>query len=392
MGLFGALLAGAVALAGAHGTFAQGQHGSSHGDGMAMDPVRHYIEWMIPHHEDAITMANLAFTQSEHAEIRALAARIVQTQTDEISLMRRWYQQWYGTEVQPDPMMGSAMTGGPMAMAGLDAAPLDGARPFDKAFIEQMVPHHEMAVMGSTMMLPRIDRRELQELLQSIIVSQRAEIEQMRGWYQEWYAVSLRPTPMESHGLGHPANRQMGMTPGDHPLGATHGHQDVMHGTGPHGGGGMVGGRSDHPAAHATEAASSVMRQERIRERGAAVMPFALSQTTHRFQVLPDGGLQSVIANDPTNEPQITLIQQHLATVAARFQRGDFSDPARLDGAEMPGLSELAAAASRLEVVYTPLSDGGQIRYTSPDPTIVDALHRWFAAQLMDYGADAVDH
>jgi hypothetical protein len=133
------------------------------------------------------------------------------------------------------------------------------------------------------------------------------------------------------------------------------------------------------------------MRQEMIRKRGAAVMPFNLNQTTHRFQVLLDGGLQSVTTNDPADHTQIALVRLHLADIAARFQRGDFSAPALLHGAEMPGRSDLAAAGSRLEVVYHPLPDGGQIRYTSQDPATIDALHRWFAAQLADHGTDATD-
>jgi len=50
-----------------------------------------------------------------------------------------------------------------------------------------MIPHHQMAVMMSTMALRAVDRPELRELLQSIIESQSAEIVQMRGWYQAWY-------------------------------------------------------------------------------------------------------------------------------------------------------------------------------------------------------------
>jgi uncharacterized protein (DUF305 family)/Spy/CpxP family protein refolding chaperone len=150
---------------------------------MPMDVGRHFIEQMIPHHDDAVKMADLAPAQAEHPELRDLAEKIKRVQTDEIALMRGWYQTWYGTAVP------SSTTGG-MAMGRSDSMVLDGARPFDKVFIEQMIPHHEMAVMMSRMALERVSRPELRGLLQSIITSQSAEIAQMRRWYATWYGVA----------------------------------------------------------------------------------------------------------------------------------------------------------------------------------------------------------
>jgi len=150
---------------------------------MPMDMGRHFIEQMIPHHDDAVKMSDLAPAQSEHPELRDLAEKIKRVQTDEIALMRGWYQTWYGTAVP------SSTTGG-MAMGRSNPAALDGARPFDKAFIEQMIPHHEMAVMMSKMVLQRTSRPELRRLLQSIITSQSAEITQMRRWYATWYGTA----------------------------------------------------------------------------------------------------------------------------------------------------------------------------------------------------------
>ena len=57
------------------------------------------------------------------------------------------------------------------------------------------------------------------------------------------------------------------------------------------------------------------------------------------------GGVQRVIAKKASDTDQITLIQQHLKHEAERFQRGDYSDPAALHGANMPGLKDLQAGA-----------------------------------------------
>ena len=56
--------------------------------GMVADIDRHFIEQMIPHHEDAVLMAELALTKAEHPELRELAANIKGDQSREIDQMR----------------------------------------------------------------------------------------------------------------------------------------------------------------------------------------------------------------------------------------------------------------------------------------------------------------
>lgn len=160
------------------------------GAGMMGDVSRHFIEEMIPHHEDAVEMADLSLIQAEHPELRQLASAIKRVQTAEIAQMRAWYGDWYGGEVQPGHMA---------TMMGHDTTTLDGARPFDKAFIEQMIPHHEQAVHMSTMALRFAEQPEMRTLLQSIIDSQTAEIEQMRQWYRTWYGTDV-PASAGGHG------------------------------------------------------------------------------------------------------------------------------------------------------------------------------------------------
>ena len=138
--------------------------------------------------------------------------------------------------------------------------------------------------------------------------------------------------------------------------------------------------------------AADTERQQEVAKRGARVMPFDLEQTTHLFQPLDDGGLQRVTVKDPKNQAQIALIRAHLKEEAGRFRRGDFSDPAKIHGADMPGLAELSRGAARVGVRYTELPDGAEIRYTAKDPALVDAIHRWFQAQLHDHGRHAVMH
>jgi hypothetical protein len=133
-------------------------------------------------------------------------------------------------------------------------------------------------------------------------------------------------------------------------------------------------------------------RQKEVAVKGAKVMPFDLEQTTHVFQKLEDGGLQKVIVKDPSNKKQIVLIQSHLKEESEKFRKGDFSDPAKIHDEEMPGLAELKSGAKKVDVRYTDLPDGAQIRYQAKDPKLVTAIHQWFSAQLSDHGDHAAHH
>jgi uncharacterized protein (DUF305 family) len=74
-----------------------------------------------------------------------------------------------------------------MGRMGTDLSALENATDFDREFIEQMIPHHQMGVMMATRLLNNRQRPELRNLAQSIITSQTAEIEPMEQWYQSWY-------------------------------------------------------------------------------------------------------------------------------------------------------------------------------------------------------------
>lgn len=130
-------------------------------------------------------------------------------------------------------------------------------------------------------------------------------------------------------------------------------------------------------------------RQADVAARGADVMPFDLNKTTHTFERAADGGVQTVTANDPTDTEQIALIRAHLQQEAAKFTRGDFSDPAQIHGEDMPGLADLRTGANRIAVEYRALRDGARITYRTTDAGLIHALHVWFDAQLADHGDHA---
>lgn len=149
---------------------------------------RHFIEQMTPHHEDAITMAELALEKSKRQEIRNLATDIKRTQAAEIEQMRKWYKDWFGGDVPKDSLtMGRANMHMGMMGDETDIERLENVFDFNKAFIEEMIPHHQMAVMMAQMLLGGTDREEMKKLAKNIIDAQTKEINDMRSWYQTWY-------------------------------------------------------------------------------------------------------------------------------------------------------------------------------------------------------------
>lgn len=142
-------------------------------------------------------------------------------------------------------------------------------------------------------------------------------------------------------------------------------------------------------AAAVPDDPNATARQRDVRAKGAHVMPFSLDKTIHSFDKTRDGGIQRVRIRGDAPE-QIPLIRSHLRQIARAFAARDFSMPARIHGADMPGLAALKAARpDELDVSYRDLDDGAEIDYTGHTPRIVAAIHHWFDAQLHDHGRDA---
>jgi uncharacterized protein (DUF305 family) len=164
----------------------------------------HFIGMMIPHHQGAIAMAELALTRARRPEIKALAQRIIASQSREISQMRQWYRQWYGSDepswrIGPGDGMGMGMTRG-MGMGmgwgmpgfGTSLQALGSAPDFDRTFIEQMIPHHRMGVMMASHAQSNTQHPQLRELEHAMVRVQSQEIEQMAKWYHQWYGSGAR--------------------------------------------------------------------------------------------------------------------------------------------------------------------------------------------------------
>jgi uncharacterized protein (DUF305 family) len=153
----------------------------------------HFIEQMIPHHEDAITMSELALEKAQRPEVKELAQNIIESQTKENEQMKNWYKEWFGRELptgeqvmQNHGMMSGSNLHMGMMGSSADLEKLENAQDFDRAFVEHMIPHHQMAVMMASMLKNGSSRPEMRELADNIIAAQTEEIDMMREWLSEW--------------------------------------------------------------------------------------------------------------------------------------------------------------------------------------------------------------
>ncbi len=142
-----------------------------------------FIAMMIPHHQMAIDMAKIALEQAEHTELKQAAQNIITTQQREIDQMTAWQHEWFGGAT---PSASAPLTASQMGM-DMDMNALKTAEPFDKAFIDGMIPHHEGAITMAKAVLATTQRPEIKNLANQIITAQEEEISQMREWRTAWY-------------------------------------------------------------------------------------------------------------------------------------------------------------------------------------------------------------
>jgi uncharacterized protein (DUF305 family) len=179
-----------------HGSMDHGQMG--HGSmgmgskGMARQMVmqngeysdERFIDAMVPHHQGAIEMAEVALDNAEHEEIKDLSRNIVSTQQAEIEELKSIKKEEFGTsrvpmEMSKEQMRSMGMTMNPQHLAQ--------SKPFDEAFIDAMIPHHQSAVYMAQVAREKSKIPEVKDLAENIVSAQQREIEQMKQWRERWY-------------------------------------------------------------------------------------------------------------------------------------------------------------------------------------------------------------
>ena len=148
---------------------------------------RLFIANMIAHHQGAVDMANLALTNSSRQEVKDLANTIVSAQTTEITDMMAWQKKWGYPASSGEMMMDHSSMGMMDTNAGM-MNELNGktGEAFDKAFLEQMIIHHQSAINMAASGKTNAQHQEVKDLSVAIVTAQTNEIETMRKWQQAW--------------------------------------------------------------------------------------------------------------------------------------------------------------------------------------------------------------
>ena len=143
-----------------------------------------FIDTMVPHHQGAIEMAEVALKDAEHKEIKQLSRNIVSTQQAEIEELKAIKKGEFGTSQVPMEMSPQQMRSMGMMM---DPQQLAHSEPFDKAFINAMIPHHQSAIEMAKVAHEKSKIPKIKELAKNIVSAQQREIDQMKQWRKEWY-------------------------------------------------------------------------------------------------------------------------------------------------------------------------------------------------------------
>ncbi|RBY84453.1 DUF305 domain-containing protein [Blastococcus sp. TF02A-30] len=187
--LAGALLTGALALTGC-----SEDSGASHMDSMESgsadststsasenaafnDADVTFAQGMIPHHQQAIEMAQMASERAQDPRVLGLASRIEAAQQPEIETLTGWLKEW-GAE--DDGMGGMEHGGGMMSEEDMNALMAASGAEFDRLFLEQMIEHHTGAVEMATTEAGEGQNTEALAMANNIRDTQNAEIAEMR--------------------------------------------------------------------------------------------------------------------------------------------------------------------------------------------------------------------
>lgn len=141
---------------------------------------------MIPHHGQAIEMADLALTQAKNAKVKGFAERVKAAQTPEIETLSGMLTGW-GEPVPAASGHSGSMPGmdhndaGMMSTKQMGDLEDAGGATFDRMWIDMMIDHHRGAVRMSQDEVKNGDNEKAKQLAQTIADAQTKEIAELRS-------------------------------------------------------------------------------------------------------------------------------------------------------------------------------------------------------------------
>jgi hypothetical protein len=161
---------------GMHGNDSMDMHNHSDGGAYTGADVM-FLQMMIPHHQQAIDISNIALKTSKDSELLALAGAIVKAQTAEIVQMKSWLK-----DSNTNSGMGHSMDdmGGMLDGAELSALSAATGKNFDTLWLTGMIGHHDGAI-HMTQMIEDASNSEIKAFGENVVKDQSAQIVQMKA-------------------------------------------------------------------------------------------------------------------------------------------------------------------------------------------------------------------
>ena len=170
------------------GEAGHGDHGGTPSDAAVVEFDQLYIDMMLPHHASIIALAEAALPVLTDPRLQQMAEAIIAAQTAENEQLTQWRIAWYGsgepaTDEATMELMLEAMPVGTMdeMMREMDARyqveTFCAAANPDLAFIQQVIPHHQMAIDASENAVEQAVHPELVAFAEGVITAQQAEID-----------------------------------------------------------------------------------------------------------------------------------------------------------------------------------------------------------------------
>ncbi len=141
-----------------------------------------FAQSMIPHHQQAVEMAEIALepTVGASPQVIDLATRIQAAQDPEIEQMTSWLTMW-GEPMPMDESGGHEMSTmeGTMSAEDMDTLGMARGAEFDQMWMERMIAHHQGAISMAETVQADGSNPDVMALAAQIIVAQQAEIDEM---------------------------------------------------------------------------------------------------------------------------------------------------------------------------------------------------------------------
>lgn len=144
-----------------------------------------FMQGMIPHHEQAIEMAELIPGRSDSRELCELGPEIIDVQQAEIEQLHEWLSE-AGVDDPEEHEMDHEEMDGMLTEEDFQELRESEGREFDCLFAEHMIVHHDGAIMMSEHVLEEGASERVADLADEIIDVQQEEIEMMECWKDRW--------------------------------------------------------------------------------------------------------------------------------------------------------------------------------------------------------------